>query len=223
MGIRNVVVPIFPGLFSALGLLLADYRQDYVSSVAQNLAKLDAARVLDDYERLRKTARKEMQRQGVPIEKIRFELKVDLKYCYQSSELTLPFDSVDCNGDLRASLGTQFNTAHQTVFDYHLPNEPIELVSIRLRAFASSGDVKFSSLVSGGIASPSGYSSTQSERETYFGPAHGFVKARLLTRAAITREEHGPIILDEPDTTVVVPPGWLVRADALNNLQLRME
>jgi N-methylhydantoinase A len=58
-------------------------------------------------------------------------------------------------------------------------------------------------------------------RQAYFGPSHGLQTAPIRRRGGIGAEENGPLIVEEPDTTVVVPPGWTIQRDVLGNLVLR--
>src|SRR5215475_11894482 len=91
MEISRVLVPVFPGLFSALGLLLADYRHDYIRSIVTPLASVKPDSILAQYVEMEHVAREAMHREGVPDERIRFEHYVDLKYGYQLQDLSISF------------------------------------------------------------------------------------------------------------------------------------
>lgn len=216
LGIRRVQVPLFPGLFSALGLLLADYRHDYLRSVALTLDKVEPQAILTHYEELEATAREELLQEGVTPETIRFERQIDLKYGYQVSELTLPFPSEAQPATLRGKLTQIFTEAHRQAFGYDR-GDPIELVNLRLRALASSGRVRFADLVA---RVPMVQSEQGGSRLAYFGPVHGSLETQVLRRADIVGDMAGPLIIEEADTTVVVPPGWTVQRDEQGNLLL---
>ncbi len=216
LGITRVLVPLFPGLFSALGLLLADYRHDYVRTIAAALDKVNVEELQRQYEAMEAAARIELLEEGVANDAIRFERQIDLKYGYQVSEIPLAFPAVDTK-DLRGELTRLFVDAHKQAFGYD-SNDTIEVVNLRLRALASAGNLRFSDLTSRVDGQPS--ASTQS-REAYFGPAHGTQQTPIRRRADITTEQTGPLIVEEPDTTVVVPPGWQVSRDHRGNLILR--
>ncbi len=226
MGISRVVVPLYPGLFSALGLLMADYRHDYIAPIASPLASVRTDQVLARYDQLRDRARTEMTAEGVNSNTIRFEQQVDLKYGYQMYEMTLPFpDDVDAS-KLSSALAGAFTAAHNQAYGYHR-DDPIELMSIRLRALASAASLSFADLANQRSASAlsTAFDSpleggAQAEREAYFGPARGVLSTPLRSRFAITARERGPLIVEEPDTTVVVPPDWTVERDQFGNLVL---
>jgi N-methylhydantoinase A len=217
LGISRVLVPMFPGLFSALGLLLADYRHDYIRSVASALRAVDPQTILRHYEELEATAREELLQEGVAAEAIRFERQVDLKYGYQVSELGLPFPSAVNLTDLRRELQRLFTEAHKQAFGYDR-DDPIELVNLRLRALASTSRVQFADLVA--QVSTRGPGQNES-RPAYFGPKHASIETPVCRRVDIEGEQTGPLIIEEPDTTVVVPPQWSVQRDGSGNLLLR--
>jgi N-methylhydantoinase A len=220
MGITRLIVPLYPGLFSALGLLMADYRHDYIATVAAPLDSVGSADIFARYDQLRITARSEMIAEGVSPGAIRFEEQADLKYGYQMYEMTLPFPGGADPSNLLAALAKLFTDAHDQAYGYHR-DDPIEPVSLRLRALASAGSLSFAELaakLAEDRASRAAAPSTA--REAFFGPALGMMAAPLRDRFDITGPERGPIIVEEPDTTIVVPPGWTVQRDAFANLVL---
>ena len=224
LSMTRVQIPLYPGLFSALGLLLADYRHDYIRSVALALAQVAPQTVLRHYEELETQARAELVEEGVAADQIRFERQVDLKYGYQVAELTLPFPEA-ATDDLQDRLAHLFTEAHRQAFGYDRA-DTIELVSIRLRALASSGYLRFTDLTGAnghGSMTAAAPSVRIASRPAYFGPQVGECEAVICQRAAIGQVRSGPLIVEEPDTTVVVPPDWTVRHDVSGNLLLQHE
>jgi N-methylhydantoinase A len=218
LGMSHVLVPPYPGLFSALGLLLADYRHDYVHSVALALERVEPQSIIEQFAEMEARARTELLDEGIRAEAIRFERQVDLRYSYQVSELTQPFPSVS-PGDLQAELSRLFTQAHLQAFGYER-DDTIELVSLRLRALASAGNVRFSELL--GRMTPSDQTPGET-RQAYFGPRHGLQDTVIRCRADIGTTQSGPLIVEEPDTTVVVPPEWSASRDGQENLVLERQ
>ncbi len=216
LDISRVQIPLFPGLFSALGLLLADYRHDYLHSVVSALNAVDPQSILHQYKELEAAAQEELVQEGVSPESIRFERQIDLKYGYQVSELSLPFPTNVGSVELLGNLTQLFTDAHRQAFGYD-QDDPIELVNLRLRALASAGRVRFADLVA---RVPAESSSRRIMRSAYFGPAHGLLETQVLRRGDISGNVVGPLIIEESDTTVVVPPRWSVQRDSQGNLIL---
>jgi N-methylhydantoinase A len=230
MGMSRLIVPLYPGLFSALGLLLADYRHDYIAAFAAPLASLSTDEILTRYEQLKDRARSEMISEGVDPGAIRFEQQVDLKYGYQMYEMTLPFPNEVDSSTLISVLAQLFTSAHNQAYGYYR-DDPIELMSIRLRALAGAASLTFAELAdrysaeSSPAAIPSPGSTQMAEagkreRQAFFGPANGSLTTPLRSRFALAGPEQGPMIIEEPDTTVVVPPGWTAERDRFSNIRL---
>ncbi len=209
-----------PGLFSALGLLMADYRHDYIATIAAPLNSVRPEEMLDRYDQLRARTRSEMSGEGVDSSAIRFEQQVDLKYGYQMYEMTLPFPVKADSSNLIATLAQLFTDAHNQTYGYYR-DDPIELMSLRLRALASAGSLSFAELASRFSTETCRPIAERGERQAFFGPAHGLLTTPLRSRFELTDPEHGPIIIEEPDTTVLVPPNWTVQRDSYANLILR--
>jgi N-methylhydantoinase A len=219
MDITKIVIPIYPGLFSALGLLLADYRHDHISSVAARTKAVNNDEIERRWEQLRQTALARMQSDGIATGSVRFERFVDLKYGYQMEEMTLPFPDLGSSSEPVGDILTGvFTRAHQQAYGY-VQNDEVELVSLRLRALAPAGSASLAE-TSARLAR-NRRRNEQGSREAFFGPAKGMMKVRVCGRFDIPEtRQAGPIIVEEPDTTVVVPPGWSVARDALASLIL---
>jgi len=186
-----------------------------VRTIATVLDRVNLEDLQRQYEAMEATARAELLEEGVANDAIRFERQIDLKYGYQVSEIPLPFPAANTK-DLHGELTRLFVDAHRQAFGYD-SNDAIEVVNLRLRALASAGNLRFSDLISRVDGQPS--TGTQS-RDAYFGPAHGTQRTPIRRRADITTEQVGPLIVEEPDTTVVVPPGWKMQKDTKGNLIL---
>jgi N-methylhydantoinase A len=219
VGIGRVVIPPYPGLFSALGLLLANSRLDYIRSVERQLHELSAAEVMGIYREMEEQARAEFAEQGIPFTDMVFERAVDLRVGFMRDELTLPFPN-EAGGDLGV-LERAFREAHRHEFGFEGEGE-LNLVNMRLRAKSASGHLTFADVVAASAASARSARSAVT-RQAYFGRKHGAVDTRVLGRDEIVERKTGPIIIEEPDTTVAVPPGWSVERGPFDILLLTRE
>lgn len=217
MEIGKVLVPVFPGVFSALGLLLADYRHDYIRSVVTPLDEIQPQRVQELYADMQGEARDLMQAEGIDSKLIRFEPYVDMKYDYQLQDLSIPCPTSAHIADLPAKLADGFRAAHGQTFGYNT-GDPIELVSLRLRALATIGDIRFRDL--GTRIEAASDAARQAPRAAFFGPRHGLLQTTVCSRSDIAKPRPGPLIVEEPDTTVLVLPGWEIGRDAFGSLVL---
>jgi N-methylhydantoinase A len=219
MDISSLLVPLFPGLFSALGLLLADYRHDYIRSIVTPLDSVELDQILTCYSELEKSALAEMRSEGVPPEAVKFERYADLKYGYQLQELTLTFPPTGNQPNIASLLQQLFTEAHEQAFGYRA-DDPIELVSLRLRALANAGRLRFAELADPAVNSSRLSGQNTHSRQVYFGRSYGLLETPIRSRQDISSMQGGPMIIEEPDTTVVVPPGWSIGLDNYFNLVL---
>lgn len=220
IGLDVIEVPAHSGLFSAVGLLLADYRQDYVKSVAVTLDEISTVFVNELLTAMESEAREQMISQGVGVGEIQFERQADLRYGYQVSEIPLPLPTVigDDDKQFAEALRTAFNAAHRQAFGYDR-DDAVELVNLRVRAVAPAANTSFSDLRLG-APKESGGRAGRRTREAYFGKAHGTLVTPIVGRHELDRALAGPAIVEEPDTTVVVPPGWRVEVTAAQTLRI---
>jgi N-methylhydantoinase A len=208
VGIGRVAIPPYPGLFSALGLLLANSRLDYIRSIERQIGSVTAPEVAQVYSELEEQARREFADQGIPATDMIFERSADLRVGFMRDELTLAFPP-EAAKDLSA-LERQFRDAHRREFGFEGEGD-LHLVNLRLRAKSASGHLSFAEAVGAATASATASRAhSTAMRQAYFGRKHGLVNTHVLERDEITQRRTGPIIIEEPDTTITVPPGWSI-------------
>jgi N-methylhydantoinase A len=125
--------------------------------------------------------------------------------------------NVDAN--LNETLAKMFTDAHNVAFGY-TGRGTLEVVSLRLRAIAPASRMTFSTLEKTSLANGGQPARQPMLRKAYFGPAQGIREAAVLARSDVASFQAGPLIIEEPDTTVVVPPDWMVRRAEYGNLFL---
>ena len=220
LGMSQVYIPLFPGVFSALGLLVADLRSDYVQSVPQDLDAVDPAALLQEFDALADRAAQEARHEQRERPGLIYERLIDLRYKRQSSELTLPLPAQVEAADIRQVLAESFHAAHEQTYGYRREDDTIAIVSVRLKATIRTQSLSFREL--GVSFSQSTEKTAQPDsRRAYFGPQQGELDTRILSRGDLV--EHavaGPLIVEEFDTTVVVPARWQASVDAYGNIVL---
>lgn len=217
LGVRRVLVPPHPGLTSAAGLLLTDIRHD---AVVTFLRRADACRwseVAAAFEQLRAEAAENLEREGIGPERRRFELAVDLRYLGQTHEIAVGLGERydEC---VHASLSALLQEAHLNRYG-HAPerDEPVELVNLRASGIGSMTRPHFEGPPLGGRPRP------RSHRELHLaGARHEAAVYRRADLGAITRVA-GPAVVEQPDTTTVVLPGWHGLTDESGSLLLEEE
>jgi N-methylhydantoinase A len=208
LNIRRVVIPPYPGLFSALGLLVADLKRIYRKT---NLLPVDdgiGPKAANVFEGMRKEAEDEFVGFGRAPEELRFEHALEMRFRGQGFELLMPVDVARLASEGASYLHRMFRDTHRTRYGAAAFGEAIEIVSFRLVAEVptprgaldqvtrgavgtATPDIEEGRILFRGRTVPCGFAWRQSLAE-------GFV----LTGAAI---------IEEPTATTLVPPGWTAR------------
>src|SRR5262249_15371355 len=136
-------VPPYPGLFSALGLLLADTQLDYVESLERALPDVTAAALASAYASLERQAAGDASRHGIDVAALRIDRTADLRYGFQQNDLTV--DVPDHALRDPAILGNLYRAAYEREFGH--PGEGVvNVVNVRIRARRPEGRVQLSDL-----------------------------------------------------------------------------
>lgn len=215
MGITRIIVPAHPGLLSAVGLLSADIRGDFGQSClapasANGLDRIGAASA-----RIEERARRWIADEKLDPAAMRFEWTIELRYTGQSSELACGLPPMPLTESGLASAVAAFHAMHRERFGYGFPERRVEAVAVRLAAAASRAVLP---VEMEGTAAPD---AADTIRQVWF-PATGFVATPVVRRASLSTRPplSGPAIIEQMDTTTVLPPGWTARPDRLGSLLL---
>jgi N-methylhydantoinase A len=205
LDVETVVVPLAGGVLSAFGLLAADEKHDAVRTHRVALAEADSAEIEAIYAELEERVREETATGEPGIDRA-----ADLRYVGQSFELTVPVGEFDAE-----AAAVDFHAAHERAYGYRM-DEAVEVVNLR----ASSSVAREAPTVAyeGGGDAPKG------EREAYF-PGAGRRETSVYDRERLRPDERieGPAVLEQAESTAVVPPGWGGRIDSDGTLVCRRE
>ena len=224
IGIKTVYVPLMPGLFCALGLLLANMRHDLVRSCPGRLTHLQPGAMADLFEQIEKDLLAEIASKDMKASDWQLQRLVDLRYEGQSSEMAMPLpDGIDFS-NFAKGMTEAFHAEHERSYGYRREHEPVCIANVRIRAVAVATDLQLKSLADDFHATRAQASAgSGGRRDVYFGAQVGLQSARVLTREGLTEPVQGPVVFDEFDTTIVVPPNWQAQLDKLGNIVLRMQ
>jgi N-methylhydantoinase A len=213
LGIRRVVAPVMAGVFSALGMLAADAEHDFLRALLRPLDRCNAEDVSAILAQLQRQGRDALAAEGYAGAGASFTAKADLRYLGQSSELTMPYSSLE---QARAD----FQKTYAETFGYS-NDEPVELVNLRLTARGSGANrLRFERI----RADASALEGVAGTRKVNFARGEAPVETPIIARRDMsTQSRKGPLIVESYDTTVVVPPGVAARADATGNVILELE
>jgi N-methylhydantoinase A len=194
--IPKVIVPLFPAHFSALGMLLADERHDFTRTVYSDLASVDFGKLVAVHDEMVKEARAGL-RYGKDAQ---YQVHLDLRYVGQEFTLSVPVDLAQLKRGERKAIRTAFDQLYEHRYAHHSPEEPVEMVNIRLGAMGKRPKLTFPSVAVTGAATPSG------ERSVYFSSANKPVTAMVYRRDHLGAGARvaGPALIQEHGTTTVL-------------------
>jgi 5-oxoprolinase (ATP-hydrolysing) len=223
MGVPRVLVPNSPGLFSALGLLMADVQRVRSRTVLRTVGAMtedDAAGVNEVLATLEDDAAADLAREGFGRDSISVERSAAMQYVGQSDELIVPVPAGPlAAGDLQG-LAAAFSREHERAYGYQEDAARVQIVSLRVTAQGSSPKPDYAEIgrqTSGGPAVPA------SVRRAYFGPRDGWQDARVMQRAGIGEGEFaGPAIIEDLDATILVPPSCRAARDRFGNILISL-
>jgi N-methylhydantoinase A len=193
--IPTVIVPLFPSHFSALGMLLADERHDFVRTVYADLAGVDFAKLVAVHDEMVVEAKSVLRYPSGA----QFPIQLDLRYVGQEFTLSVPVDLAQLKDGDRNAIRVAFDALYEQRYAHHSPEEPVEMVNIRLGAIGKRPKLKSPGLVSAPAAAPAG------ERQAYL-TAGKPVTAKVYRRDRLGAgaEIGGPALIQEHGTTTVL-------------------
>lgn len=214
----RVVVPPSPGVFSALGLLHSQTRRELTRTVYRPLAALTPEALQHSLDALRAGVARALADEGCAPEAMLFQIEADLRYVGQAYELTVPV-TAEVPERILDALGTAFHDEHARTYGHASEEDAVELVNLRLIGLrADSGDRAFRAPPLGTPARGTHH------RKVHFAALGARVATPILTRADLAGGRRvGPLIVEEYDSTTVVPPGWGAELDAFTNIVITKE
>jgi N-methylhydantoinase A len=213
LDISEVLIPRFPGTFSAWGMLQTDLRHDFTLSFFYPADRVDPEEFEASYRTLEEEGRDSIIREGIEESAISFQRSADMRYTGQEYTINVP---VPADAD-HAVIIENFNEAHQRRYGHSSPGSPIEFVNIRVAAIGAVN--KFDNAPA--AQEDDGVDATLGERDAVFqGQSYVTpVLARDRLREGVVGE--GPAIIEEQSATTVVPPGWQIEVDSRGNVLLK--
>ncbi len=216
LGIPRVIVPQHPGVFSALGLLLADIRVDKVWTQAFRSNNVDAPVVNRQFERITERALVELRQEGFAGEP-EVERAINMRYFGQNYEHEVPIDGGDLDDAALERAFRRFDELHAERYGYAIQREVIELVSFKVSVIGERPPLDFTRAKgAGGFA--------RSERQVYV-RGHGWVDALVAHRVSLEPGERvaGPAVIEEEGSTLFVEPGMTLERTAQGALVIETE
>ena len=214
LGVKEIAVPRYPGLFSAWGMLATAPRRDFMRSALQRAESIEMADLRTLFAELHAEAEGYFAAEG-GHGGFTAACHIDMRYAGQEHAVTVP---IDLERTSRETLLDAFHAAHERAYTFRLADTPVELVTFRLTATA---DVARPELTPWEAAGRSADAAARGTRTVDFGE-EGRHETAVFDRDLLPPgfEADGPVIVEEPSSTTLVCPGQRVRVDELGFLRI---
>lgn len=218
LSIGTVLVPPAPGVFSALGILMSKVEHEFSASPFRSTNDLTEDSFAGMVAALETKALDDMVAEGHPIGRLSLSRQAELRYSGQAYELSVRFEA----GESLASIARRFRAEHRKTYGHGSETDGIDLVTLRtyVRVEAVGGSWDYARLAR---SAPLSGATGETRRRAYFGPGFGHRDTPVIGRGALDPDwRDGPLIVEEYDSTCVIPPGARARLDALRNIEIQI-
>ena len=217
LSIGKIIIPNAPGHFSAMGMLMADLRRDYVQTLFERMDDLAMSELEDQFQKLESEGRKALQESGIPTDRIFFERAADMRYVGQEHAVAVRVPANVGSEEARAEVKRRFDEAHDLRYSHSAPEESADIVSLRVSAIGRLNKPDFPRIPKGDTTPPE--NARRGERLVNFEDA-GTLPSPVYDRAQLLQGNiiRGPAIIEEVASTTVVEPGDMVTVNEFGHL-----
>ena len=214
---RRVIVPPHPGVFSACGLLKSNVAHEASRAFLHRLNEVAPDAMGKEYARLTDHLRRLMAEEGYAADAYALGYAADLRYAGQAHELAVPVQLEKGEPDF-ADMAAAFGAEHEKTYGHQAEAEAVECVTLRVWGQVPLEETAGTTPRRG--RADAGHGGPRC-RPAFFGPSHGVINTPVHARADLGADgRSGALIVEEYDSTCVVPPGWTARLDDAGNIVL---
>jgi N-methylhydantoinase A len=215
LSMKEVVVPPTPGVLSALGGLIADLKNDFLTTVYLDLDDVAVGRIREAFAALEERALTWLRRDQGYDGSYHVAYSAELRYRGQSFEIDTPLDPSSIAASDRHAIADAFHAVHERVYGHADRTAPLQVIALRV-------------VISGKTPKPElprhvptqGPAPVSGQAEVWLDGAHRTVAVYRRAELAAGQSFHGPAVVTQDDCTTIVPPGFSVRVDEYTNLRI---
>lgn len=219
LGMTEVIVPKNPGVTSAIGMLAADVRHDYVRTHVQDSAAMTARELGRLVEKLETQARNDLAEEGFEKKDMQLHRVLDMRYRGQAYEIPIDISGGEITKDHITKAREDFHKLHEWSYGYKRPEQVVEIVNARLTALGKLPSVKFVE--------------AEADRKHVAAPIETrdvFLRDGFAPCPVYRREDfvpgmtfQGPAVVEQLDATTVIFPEQKARVDSFGNIVIQLK
>ncbi|WP_456402132.1 hydantoinase/oxoprolinase family protein [Persephonella sp.] len=213
MSIKKVVVPLNPGVLSAMGMLMSDIIKDYSLTVMIQYDPKMLPHIDNLLEDLKEKGIYELKNEGFVGEDVKYEYYLDMRYKGQSFELIVPY----INGE---DVKDKFYRLHKRIYGYYRDDVEIEIVNIRVRIIGVVQKPKLNKIPQGNLKPDD---ALLGEKEIYLDGS--FKKVKVYDRSKLKANNiiKSPALIIEYSSTTIIPEFSVAEIDQFGNIVISIE
>jgi N-methylhydantoinase A len=219
MGIERVIIPKTAPVYCAMGQVVSDVKHYYSKSYSARTSRIDLATLNKIFRDMESLGRKTLRKEAVAEDKISFKRTTEMRYVGQHSEVSVPTPEGVLDEEGIEILKGNFHDRHEFLFTWSDRSRETEVLTLRSEAV---GEVQNPVLSTGTPQGRDASLAFKGKRSVFFdgGPVETSIYdgMKLQTGNAL----RGPAIIEEPATTVVIPPEGQVEVDPHSNYVMRI-
>ncbi len=214
--IPKLLIPMSPGITSAMGLLVTDLKHDFSNTLIEKVDNLDLNKVSSIFSEMEEKGRYKLLKEGRDLACINFQRNVDMRYVGQSYELSVPLSKENTKDALKGMLKL-FHKEHQKAYGFGAPDEPVEFVTLRLTAI---GTIKKPKMLKISSYKDNVSKALRKIRKVYFAEENDFIDCPSYNRYKLGAGMliKGPAVVEEIDSTTVIHPNYGGKVDDFGNI-----
>jgi N-methylhydantoinase A/oxoprolinase/acetone carboxylase beta subunit len=228
VGVKHVLVPNYPGITAALGLLTTDLVYEYTKTAYVMCSSLTgdakaSANLEKQFAALEKEAMRQFAVDKIDKKRIRLERIVDARYEGQGYELRVDAPRTGVDDKWIKAVKNEFHAAHEKEFSRRFEDVDVQIANIRVRAIGEMPGLKPVLVKKGTATPPKGALKLTADAwfEKNGKPAKFKTKFYERTELLAGNKMQGPAIITQFDSTSVVPPGYSAEVDKHGNLIIK--
>jgi N-methylhydantoinase A len=217
VGIPRVIVPPYPGISCAMGLLQTDVKHHYLQSRMGSLNKIPVEELEQLFKSLEERAVRESEQEGFGAQFLELQRQLDIRYPFQGYELTVDCPPPPYKEEHQAQIRAAFDKLHHSVYGTSATGEIPEVVNVRVMSTCKVPQLDLPEL-----PPAKGKPEPIARRKVLFEETRkqGYVDTPIYRRTDLLAgaEIAGPAIIEQLDSTTVLPPGMTAKMERFGNL-----
>lgn len=219
LNMTKVVIPVNPAVFSAWGMLMTDLRRDYLRTSLSLLNDSANSEISDLFESMEIDAKNDFKAEDIEAERLIVQRQADMRYVGQDHVVKVDFPDDSINEKTIGEAIERFHAVHEKEYTFRM-DHPVELVTFHLVALGRVPKPELAKITSTGCSFKDTFRGKRSVDFDVDGVHETAIHERALLEPGMVLE--GPLIVEEPATTILIPPGTHGEVDDFGNIHIHL-